>query len=32
MSSSTLYRCDKCHAEFTSLETLREHKAAGCKK
>jgi DNA-directed RNA polymerase subunit RPC12/RpoP len=32
MSSATLYRCEKCNKEFTSLETLREHKAAGCNK
>ena len=32
MSSFTLYRCDKCSKEFTSLETLREHKATGCNK
>jgi hypothetical protein len=31
MGSVTLYRCDKCNQEFTSLETLREHKATGCK-
>ena len=32
MGSATLYRCEKCGKEFTSLETLREHKANSCKK
>ena len=27
MGSAILYRCDKCGEEFTSLETLQEHKA-----
>ena len=31
MSSSILYGCDKCGKDFTSLETLREHKATSCK-
>jgi DNA-directed RNA polymerase subunit RPC12/RpoP len=31
MTAETIYQCDRCGAEFITLEALREHQATTCK-
>jgi len=31
MTAENIYQCDRCGAQFTSLESLREHQATTCK-
>ncbi len=31
MTAENIYQCDRCGAQFISLETLREHQATNCK-
>jgi DNA-directed RNA polymerase subunit RPC12/RpoP len=30
--TAVLYRCDRCGANFITLETLRKHEATTCKQ
>jgi len=30
MTAENIHQCDRCGAQFTTLESLREHQAAPC--
>jgi len=32
MTAENIYQCDRCGAQFITLESLREHKATACKE